>query len=227
MTYFPRTKLAMLTYHLPHPKFEMDSLTNELAQRAADAYGAPPAVQIVNGIAKFDGYGHMRDAEKIYREGRETILAQLGEKSEFDLELAAAVEADQISGKLEVKGPDAASARVQIVLAERGVLYPGKSKVVIQRMVARAGLLANPAGLRFKPEDGSMTIEFARSLQAITAANVEYLQDIEAAGAGSVQTFAAEMDPRQLTVVAFVRDGNSNKILQAIQINPSLPEEKP
>jgi hypothetical protein len=28
-------------------------------------------------------------------------------------------------------------------------------------------------------------------------------------------------------VVAFVRDGSSNKILQAIQIDPSLPGENP
>ena len=28
------------------------------------------------------------------------------------------------------------------------------------------------------------------------------------------------MDPRQLTVVAFVRDADSKKILQAIQIDP-------
>ena len=41
----------------------------------------------------------------------------------------------------------------------------------------------------------------------------------------AVQTFAANMDARQLTVVAFVRDRASNRILQAIQIDPALPEE--
>ena len=141
MTYFPRSKVAMLTYHLPHPKFEMDSLTNELAQQAADAYGAAPAVQIVNGTRKFEGYGHVRDAEKIYRAGRETTLAALSEESEFDLKLAASVAGDKLAGKLTITGPEGADARIQIVLAERGVLYPGKSKVVIQRMVARAALV--------------------------------------------------------------------------------------
>ena len=157
----------------------------------------------------------------------ETILAQLSEKSDFELKLITSVEGDEISGKLQVKGPGAANVRIQIVLAERGVLYPGKSKVVIQRMVARAALVDNPSGLLFKPEGGVMTVEFSRSLNAITEANIEYLKALQAAGAGTVQPFAAAMDPRQLTVVAFVRDGSSNKILQAIQINPSLPEEKP
>ena len=225
MTYFPRSKVAMLTYHLPHPKFEMDSLTNEFSQRAADAYSAPPAVHVVNGSSQFDGYGHVRDAEKIYRMGRQAILSELAESSAFDLEAEAVVAGDRIAGKLVVRGPDSANARVQIVLAERGVLYPGKSKVVIQRMVARAGLVDNPSGLRYRSEEGVMEIEFSRSLGEITKANIEYLEGLEASGLGSVQTFAVTMDPRQLAVVAFVRDAGSGKILQAIQINPDLPEE--
>ena len=35
MTYFPRRKVAMLTYHLTHPQLELDSLVNELAQDTA------------------------------------------------------------------------------------------------------------------------------------------------------------------------------------------------
>jgi hypothetical protein len=227
MTYFPRTKLAMLTYHLPHPRFQMDSLTNELAQHAANAYRAEPTVQIVNGSSKFSGYGHVQEAEKIYRSGRGIILASLSEGSKFDLALVSSLAGDEIAGQLTIKGPQKADARVQIVLAERGVLYPGKSKVVIQRMVARAALTSGLDGAPFAPKDGTMTLQFSRSLKAITEANIAYLENLQASGAGSVQPFAAKIDPRQLTVVAFVRDGSSNKILQAIQIDPSLPGENP
>jgi hypothetical protein len=94
-------------------------------------------------------------------------------------------------------------------------------------MVARAAMTDSPLGERFDPQDSVMTLDFSRSLKAITDANVRYLEELQASGAGSVQLFAAEMDPRQLTVVAFVRDGNSDRILQAIQINPDLPEGKP
>lgn len=225
MTYFPRTKVAMLVYHLPHPRVEMDSLTNELAQSTADFYGAPPTLQLVDGFRRFSGYGHVRDAEKIYKSGRTQVLASLAETPEFALDLTASLEGDTIAGTLAVTGPQEVRATVQIVLAERGVLYPGKSKVVIQRMVARAALTDELAGVAFVPENGEMAIRFSRSLEAITRTNIEHLKKIEADGAGSVQTFAAKMDARQLTVVAFVRDRASKKVLQAIQIDPALPEE--
>ena len=69
-----------------------------------------------------------------------------------------------------------------------------------------------------------MTIPFSRSLAAITRANVDFLKQSELAGAGTAQTFAAKMDPRQLTVVAYVRDGSSKKILQTIQVTPGQPQ---
>jgi hypothetical protein len=169
--------------------------------------------------------GHVRDAEKIYRDGRNKVLTELAEPSQFTLDLKSSILGDKLEGTLEISGPDDASAVVQIVLAERGVLYPGKSKVVIQRMVARAGLTKVLGGVSFKPEQGKMTLPFSRSLQSITESNIEYLKALEADGAGSVQTFAARMDPAQLTIVAFVRDRKSGRILQAVQIDPTLPED--
>jgi hypothetical protein len=231
MTYFPRRKVAMLTYHLAHPKLELDSLVNELAQSAANFYGVPPAVQLVNGIRSFPGQGHLSDAESIFHEGRNVIGASLKEKSDFMLELASSIEGDNITGVLKVRDLSAFGGAkrwltVQIVLAERGVLYPGKSKIVIQRMVARAALTGWLEGIRFLPESSRMTIPFSRSLAAVIGENVNYLKKLEAAGAGTAQTFAAKMDPRQLTVVAYVRDEGSKKILQAIQVNPKLIQDK-
>ena len=225
MTYFPRTKVAMLAYHLPHPRFEMDSLTNEFAQHMADRVGAGPAAQIVNGGEdQFAGYGHVRDAETIYKAGRAAVLAALNESSPFQLRLQCAVNDGKIAGQLVVEGPET-SATVQIVLAERGVLYPGKSKVVIQRMVARASLTKNLGGQPFNPKSGKMTLSFSRSLENITQANIDYLEELQATGAGSVQTFAAKMDPRQLSVVAIVRDHNG-KVLQAAQVDARQPNQE-
>jgi hypothetical protein len=231
MTYFPRRKVAMLTYHLAHPELDLDSLVNELAQHTADFYGVPPAIQLINGIRSFPGQGHLSDAESIFHQGREAILASLKEKSDFKLELTSSIEGDKIVGALQVTHLSAgdvskASATVQIVLAERGVLYPGKSKIVIQRMVARAALTGRLEGIPFEPKDGRMTIPFFRSLTAIARANVDYLKEIEATGAGTAQTFVAKMDSRQLTVVAYIRDGRSKKILQAIQVNPKSLQDK-
>lgn len=231
MTYFPRGKVAMLTYHLSHPRLQLDALVNPLAQSVGRFYRAPPAVHLVNGNRRFPGEGHLNDAEAIFKEGRKVILDSLKEKAGFKLELACTIKGDIIAGTLQVTdlspaGSAASQATVQIVLAERGVLYPGKSKVVIQRMVARAGLTDSLGGVPFKPADGGMTIPFSRSLAGITRENMDFLKEIETGGAGKAQTFAAKMDPRQLTVVAHVRDGSSREILQAIQVDPALPQDQ-
>jgi tetratricopeptide (TPR) repeat protein len=223
MTYFPRGKVAMLTYHLAHPKLDLDSL-------AATYYGVGPAVQLVDGDGRFPGEGHRSDAEEIFQKGRDTILSSLQEPSDYKLELSGTVEGDTIAGTLKVTDQSAGFSyrppTVQIVLAERGALYPGKSNVIIQRMVARAALTDSTKGIPFEPKDGSMTIPFSRSLAEITRENADFLKKLEAAGAGTAQAFATRMDPRQLTVVAFVRDADSKKILQAIQIDPDLPVGK-
>ena len=91
-------------------------------------------------------------------------------------------------------------------------------------MVARASLTDSLMGESYAPENGKMTVEFSRSLDGITKANMEYLEAIEADGAGSVQTYAAKMDPRQLSVVALVRD-RSNKVLQAVHADAVNPDE--
>ena len=118
----------MLSYHLPHPRLEVDCLTNEVAQAQADVYSAPPATQLVNGHRQFPGTGKARDAEKIYKMGREVVLEGLEEASEFSLALTSKVDGDHISGRLQITGPAEADARVHIVLAEKAVLYPDGAK---------------------------------------------------------------------------------------------------
>ncbi|MFK7849686.1 MAG: hypothetical protein AB8D78_01810 [Akkermansiaceae bacterium] len=230
MTYYPRGKVAMLTYHLSHPELPLDSLTNGFAQNTGKFYGAPPALHLVNGTSDFPGQGRPEGAEEIFQVGRDLIRQSLKEKSSYQLELTGSVENGNITGNLQVSrlstdAPAKTPPTVQIVLAERGVLYPSKSKIVIHHMVARAALTANDKGIPFEPEDGRMTIPFSQSLKDILQKNTAHLRKLEAAGTGKAQLFAAEMDPRQLTMVAYIRDSVSKEILQAIQLDPTLPDE--
>jgi tetratricopeptide (TPR) repeat protein len=223
MTHFPREKVAMLTYHISHPELPFDSLANEFSEATAQFYRAPPAIHLVNGIAKFPGSGRAEGAEEIFKEGRDLLRESLRKKSPYQLEMNASVENGNIAGTLQITrlGDESLSGSpptVQIVLAERGVLYPSESKVVIQRMVARAALTDNPRGLPLEINDGRMTLPFSRSLEAIVRSNTEHIRKH---GAGKAHLFAAAMDPRQLTIVAFIRDGSSMEILQSIQVNPT------
>ena len=164
MTYFPRSKVAMLTYHLAHPQLELDSLANELAQETAAFYGVEPAVQLVNGTRSFPGQGHRSDAEAIFHEGREVILSSLAgeERLQAGTHRRGRRRHDRRHPHGDATCPPAMQRRptVQIVLAERGVLYPGKSKIVIQRMVARAALTdsaqGHPVRAEGRPHDHSL-----------------------------------------------------------------------
>ena len=226
LSYFPREKVAVLAYHLPHPELAMDCLTNEVAQAQADVYRAPPVLHLVNGRVQFAGAGKARDAEKIYKRGRELVTESLREPSEFRLDLSAEVAGDSVRGLLEIAGPVDRPAKVHVILAERGVLYPGRSKVVIHRMVARAALTPSASGETYDaPEGGRMRLSFDRSLAEMTRRNELYLERLQAAGRGAVQKFAARMDPKQLTIVAFVRDARTLEVLQAVQMDPQSVEE--
>ena len=225
MTYFPRSKVAMLSYHLPHPRLEVDSLTNEVAQTHADVYSAPPALHLVNGRFQFPGVGKARDAEKIYKRAREVVFEALEEPSKFDLTLSSQIVGDQLQGQLQITGPESSDARVHIVLAEKAVLYPGRSKVIIHHMVARSALTKTALGDPYQSKNGKMTIDFTASLKRIQQGNRIYLEQLQSEGRGAVQTFASKIDPRQLTLVAFIRDNDSKEVLQAVQGDPKIMED--
>ncbi len=227
LSYFPRTHVAALAYHLPHPQLGMDSLTNEVAQAQADVYGVPPAIHIVNGVAQFPGQGKARDAEQIYKTGRDVVREALRQPATVMLELDATLEGKVLKGALVVEGVDALDARVHLVLAERGVLYPGRSKVIVHRMVARAALTRSVMGEPYQAnEEGKMTLTFQRNLAEIAQGNRFYLEEIQGEGKGAVQPYATRMDPKQITLVAFVRDNDTREVLQAIQIDPVLVDAK-
>ena len=72
-----------------------------------------------------------------------------------------------------------------------------------------------------------MEIDFSGSLKRIQRSNSVYLEQLQAEGRGAVQTLAAKIDPRQLTLVAFIRDNDSKEVLQAVQVDPQMEGEPP
>lgn len=232
LSYFPRQKVAMLAYHLPHQRLAMDSLTNEVAQARADVFGVGPTVQVVNGRRTVPGMGKARDAELIYKQGREVVREELKGSSSIDLTLKAelAEDGDTLKGQLLVRSLPSAEpvkGRLHLILAEKGVLYPGRSKVIVHRMVARAALTRSVMGEAFQPDDsGEMVVSFERSLREITQGNAFYLEQLQAEGMGAVQTYATAMDPRQLSVVAFLQDDESKEVRQAVQIDVEVAPDQ-
>ena len=220
--HFDPAHVVVLSYHLPVP--QVDPLVNELALETAAKRGVTqPTVHVFDGELKGPGAGRSDFKERIYNGLRRAALDRLPLASPFALRCEARRDGDRIHGTLVVEGPRRRGTTVQLVLAEKGVLFPGKSKVVIHRMLARGSMLSAAKGVRYKPEDGRMRIEFSRTLSEITAENERYLKLIESQGAGSVPLMSTGIDPEQATLVAYVR-GATGQIVQALQVDPKADE---
>lgn len=235
MQHFTTDNVAFLSYHLPQPA--LDPLANDLAiARASELGGVGPDRQVIDGLIPQPGTGRWRDAEDIYDRTRKAILKQLKIETDYELDLEVKyVAADpnepgpgngsgRIEGWVSLEGPEEANLTVHCVLAERGVLFPGGSGVVVHRMVARAELLADFSGDQhgalWAPEDEFMEITFSVSLEAVRAQNEASLDKLIEEGAGAVRKLSMEPDPRQLVVVAFVKDNSTGEVLQALVVEP-------
>ena len=222
--HFPPENVAFLSYHLPDPS--PDPMVNEISAVAAQRLGIDrPVYHIVNGVKRGPGAARWRQGEAVYNDVRKTVLEELDKESEHGLSLEARVGADVVSGTLTVEGPDQdRNLSVFLVLAEKGVLFPGKTEVVIHRMVARAALADSLEGIDYSPVEGRMQIPFSRSLSEASAANAAYLDELESSGGGGVVRMSLAIDPEQVRIVAFLRDADTGEVVQAIQVDPEGPE---
>ncbi|MFN0058581.1 MAG: hypothetical protein ACKVX7_09020 [Planctomycetota bacterium] len=225
LSHFPRERLVVLSYHIDAP--EPTALQNELAARMAEIYQVTePTLIKINGIHDGPGAGRTREAEAMFERNRRLVVEELLRPAEFTIEGAASVDGDRLTGSVTVRGAAGATADVQLVLAERGVLYPGKAQVVVHRRVARATLTDSPLGLPYSPQNGEMVIGFERSLTAVTTKNEEYLVSCETKSGRAATRLSTRLDSRQLFVVAIVRDRVSHAVLQASQIDVTLESPK-
>ena len=224
IAHFPPENVAFLSYHLPDPA--PDPMVNQIAEAAARRVGIDrPVYHVVNGVHRGPGAARWRQGEAVYNAVRKTVLAELDKQAEHELELEAEVGADRVAGSLTVRGPAGErDLRAYLVLAEKGVLFPGKSEVVIHRMVARAALADSLEGIAYSPVEGAMRLEFSASLSEVTAANRAHLDRLEQAGAGGVARMSLAIDPEQVRIVAFLRDEGTGEVLQAIQVDPQGPD---
>jgi len=220
--HFGRDRAVVLVHAIDLP--EPSALATELGVAAFDAYGLQgPTTTVIDGVAFGPGAERWRNAEAVFEENRALVLAELAKPSEHTIAIAAELDPagaapGTVRGTVRVEGP-AGDLRVQVVLAERGVLYPGKALIVVHRMVARGSLLGAVAGLPYEPKDGGQTFEFSRALADITAENVRFLERREAAGGAPASRLSVAIDPRQVSIVAFVRAGAAGEVLQAAQLD--------
>ena len=223
LSHFPRERLAVLVHHVEKP--EPTALMNPVSERMVSLYGDDRPVYFkINGRLTGPGAERWRKGEQLYEANRQLVIQELAEPSDWTITAEGEVKDGIVSGTVTVKGDADPNLTVEIILAERGVLYPGKAQVVVNRMVVRGALTEKLSGVPFKPEAGEMRIPFKRALADITKTNEAFLSDYEKSGGGACTRLSTKIDPRQVTIVAALRDRFSNEVMQAVQINPKGAE---
>ena len=219
LSHFPRERAVVLVHHIDLP--EPCALMTDLGMHSFQMYGLEgPVSTVIDGGDFGPGAQRWRKAEEVYEANRALVSDHLTQPSEVELAIDATLADDgTVRGTVRVTAPDARLLRVQVVLAERGVLYPGKSVVVVNRMVARGSVLDSIDGVRLENVEGEQTISFTRTLAEITAANVAFLDAYEQNGGGAASRLSVKIDPRQVSLVAFIRNAATLKVLQAVQLD--------
>ena len=213
-----------LSHHLPNPR--VDPLCTSLAERRAGRARVPgPWVHVVDGVRMGPGAGKWRDAEVIYEKNRGIILERLSQATDWSLSVEAVLEEGTLSGMLECMGPSEYDRALVIVLAERGVLFPGKTGVIVHRHLARAELTPS-GGLDWDPVDGFQEVPFQISLGDLKADQVAYLDDLAAAGVGATSRVSTGIDGNQVTIVAWAENVLTGEVLEATKFDLGLPNEE-
>jgi hypothetical protein len=117
---------------------------------------------------------------------------------------------------------------LRFVLVEDELRYSGENLVRIHPMVVRS--LSHPLALN---PATTTTIEYTFNLEKITAALRAYLDDYEVNGDYGPITFKEkkyQIDSKNLSVVAFVQDEISKRVLQAayfkVKVKPTATARK-
>ena len=220
LSHFRDGHAAFLSYHLEEPGLEplVSPYGLEVARMRSVAR---PTVHLFNGRRQGPGAGRLRDREAIYRQLKGIATAELAVASDWELAIDLQVEDGVVRGQVTVEGPQerAKDLRLCVVLAERGVLFPGKSKVVIHRMLARAD------GVLLELEDGRMVQAYEQPLAELAAAQAAWLDQAIASGRGQTVKMSTAIDPRQVSVVAYLQDRWSGQVVQAAQRHAEEDEQ--
>jgi tetratricopeptide (TPR) repeat protein len=213
--HFEGAPVAFLAWHLPLP--QPSPLCIALGERrAADLGVREPTVHVIDGRLRAPGAARWRQAEGVYNALRSAIGDSLKRDVEYELAVEARLEDGQVRGTVDVWGAQWDGLTAYVVLAEKGVLFPGKSTVVVHRMVARASLIGGLDGASINLGDEEEAhLEFGRGLDEIEAENGAWLDQLAADGRGRAVKLSMGLDPRELYVVAFLRDPETGEVLQA------------
>jgi tetratricopeptide (TPR) repeat protein len=217
-----RKDLIVLMYHqhIPLP----DPMTNP-SSLARYPYYSPRGVptMAIDGDSSVSGGGPRSATQNTYDRLLPLIDKALETKAEAEIKLDATM-TDSVIKVLANVTPtrsDASNLKLHIALAEEHLRFVGENGIRLHPMVVRslAGEKSGGFALSEKPE----AVSWRFDLNAITQEAKQALDEFETRRRTTDPTFAfAEkkhvIDPSHLSVVAFVQDEKTKKVLQAVSV---------
>ncbi|MHC4954335.1 MAG: tetratricopeptide repeat protein [Planctomycetota bacterium] len=196
LSHFPRERVAVLVHHVSI--LAPDGLACAASNERAQLLGATgPGTAVIDGMEPLALRGRDEHVEARYRRVKGAVRRALKRKTSYALRIDAKRDGARISGTVTPTGPESERV-VTVYLVERGVVFAGQSKIVVHHMVVRARL----ADKKYEP---GKPVRFEIDLADRTKGGV----------------FKIPLDPRQMAVVALIRDDVSNRVHQAAYGEPA------
>ncbi len=227
LSHFKPEDCVFLSYHLPAPKSE--PLCTPLGDHMAKWLKVgQPAVHVISGRDKGPGAARRRQGEQLYKMLKDVVIKRIKGENSLLMVGDAEVRDGRVVGNVTIDAIELPDQELtcQVVIAERGVVFHGKSAVVIHRMLAR-GLATEGSlsGVAFEPDAaGHFEIDFDRDLKAVQAENEAYLDKLEEGKAAGIR-MGVRIEPKSVEVVAVLRNSSTGQVVQACQLK--FPNREP
>ncbi|HEY6331611.1 MAG TPA: hypothetical protein VI756_19960, partial [Blastocatellia bacterium] len=218
---YSRSDLAILVYHqhVPRP----DPMANPSSQARYAIYGGrgTPTFAIDGGSNM--GGGPREYAQTLFNRVASDVESELDKPADASIALDAKIDRGHVlvSANVDKVKSDSKDLKVQIALVEETLRYSGENGIRFHNMVVRSLGGEKNDGFALKP---GLAAKFKQDfdLADLSAQLKKSLDDYEKAGhRGETFTFTEkkyQIDPSDLSVVAFVEDTKDKHILQAAYI---------
>jgi hypothetical protein len=222
-TYKP-TEVVLLQYHEhipgPDPLVSKDGAARMDFYNKKDDEKATPQV-FINGKAGEPGGGPAKASRLKYQTYRETIEELLEKPAPVKLALTASLKGDELTAKATVSELQKPGEKVSLrfALAEDRVRYQGANGIRYHHSVVRA-MPGGPKGFPLTKASAEQAV--TAKLDEIRAANTKALDEFaaELKNRGADFSFGARpMALKNLKLVAFVQNDETNEVLQAVQVD--------
>jgi tetratricopeptide (TPR) repeat protein len=224
-SHFGDEYLVPLTYHVPIPK--LSPLCTDVAEQVAARRGVTGGiVNVIDGVSAQRAAGRHRDADALYDMSRQAVVTELGQFSDYEIDIVASHADGRLVGDVLASGPADPDLDLMVLLAERGVLFPGASQVVVHRHVVRANLAERAGGVTWSEDADELSYRFDVALADLVDEHRAWLAAEVAKGAEDVPTLGTALDPRQLVVVAYLIDRATGEVAQANSARVELTEQE-